>query len=338
MIIKQIYFISVFLLLAIAIISCSDSISNNDLEPCPPTDLVFVSPYNSPVWHPDNKYIGFNYTPLDSITYPNSEHCMGIQHFNYDSSGFWLVNIDGTNKHRILQYRLQTPVWSPDGKWIAFVLGAQIYKMPFNGEVFDTMRVIRLTNSGNNYSPSWSPDGNWITYDSDEDSPNGMRFIWKMESDGSNKQRIAYTPELGEVRSPNWSAHDKIIHYRYSTEYNSNELYMMDATGQNIERLTYNEFTERHPKCSTSDVVAYHSTNGLGDSPQLWILDLVTGNNKQLTMEGTDNWVFSWSPDGSSIAYVRYDYNDSSYDNGVIMLIEIQHRIKRQLTFNTHKI
>lgn len=166
-----------------------NNIDDDKLPPCPPFQIIPTPPYNSPVWHPSGEFIGFNHTPLLKITYPYGEHCRGAYEWDTQKSGFWLINADGSNMRRIFPYKLLAPTWSPDGEWIAFVLprGGErhICKMRFTGETFDTTTLVQLTIEGRNFLPSWSPDGQWITYDSNTDSPNGMKFIWKMKSDGS---------------------------------------------------------------------------------------------------------------------------------------------------------
>ena len=171
-------------------LSCD--VNNNDDDnppPCPPIQIDAPSPYDSPSWHPSGDFIGFNYTPLHKTTYSYGEHCQGVYEWDSEMSGFWLINSDGTNMRRIFTYKLQTPVWSPDGKWIAFVIPVgderHIFKMQFNGTTFDTTTLVQLTTEGRNFFPDWSPDGQWIAYDSNTDSPNGMQFIWKMKSDGT---------------------------------------------------------------------------------------------------------------------------------------------------------
>ncbi len=45
--------------------------------PCPPIRTDAPSAYSDPVWHSTGEFIGFNYTPNESIEYPYGEHCQG---------------------------------------------------------------------------------------------------------------------------------------------------------------------------------------------------------------------------------------------------------------------
>lgn len=327
--------IIISLLLSIGLInSCSDILTENDKEPCPTFHTVPRAPYDSPVWHPNGNLIGFNYTPLDSITYPYGEHCIGEQHFNYDSSGFWLINYDGTNQRRILQYTLQTPVWSPDGKSIAFVSGGQIFKMPFIDRKFDTTQIIQLTYEGNNFFPTWSPDGAWIAYDSNKDSPNGMYFIWRMKSDGLHKVRIAYDPVQGEIRMPHWSPDgNSIVHIRSSLEFNSAapEICIMDTNGSNFNRLTFNDLIDDHPKYSShGDFISFIQTN----SGRNLILTDDSGVNLLTFANNRIGESYSWAPNGIKIIFIYFDPFDWSYTNGTIWELDIDTGELKQLTSN----
>lgn len=137
-----------FLTLTFLCLSACDIIENDDddLPPCPPFLTVPIPPYDSPCWHPSGEFIGFNHTPLLRINYPYGEHCQGVYEWESQQSGFWLINTDGTNMRRIFTYKLQNPVWSPDGEWIAFVLpfGDErlICKMRFKDIFMKTIIII----------------------------------------------------------------------------------------------------------------------------------------------------------------------------------------------------
>lgn len=302
---------------------------------CPPA-YAPTSPYDDPLWHPSGDLIGFNHIPVkEMILY--DDPCWPVYHtYELDSAGFWLINVDGTNQRRILPYTLQNPAWSPDGNWIAFVSGAQIFKMPFDGEEFDTLNIVQLTFEGRNFFPAWSPDGEWIAYDSNFDSPTGLNFIWKMKNTGLSKKRIAYTPNDGETRLPNWGNDFTIVHQRY-VKIASPEIFRMDSAGKNVIRITTDENWDEYPKYTTNNntVIAYISTSQLNGS-QLLKMDIWTKNQIQLTNEGCTN--FYWSPDGRRIVYLRFDWKQVDEKEGTLWIMESDGTNKQQLTHNHFKI
>lgn len=322
-----------FAVLFLSFVSCdvNNGGGGGDLPPCPPYLTVPIPPYDSPAWHPSGEFIGFNHTPLLKINYPYGEHCQGVYEWDSQQSGFWLINTDGTNMHRILPYKLLNPVWSPDGEWIAFVVPIgderHIFKMKFNGETFDTTTILQLTIEGRNFLPSWSPDGQWIAYDSNVDSPNGMQFIWKMRSDGTQKTRIANDPTKGEIRMPSWSRDgNKIAHTRYSTEFVSTEVFTMDINGGNIKRLTNNTLDDRYPQIVNEKKITYWS------SGYLWVMDSSGTNPKQLSNYQID-YLYSISPDLNEVVYMVYN-NLWTYENGTLWIIDLITGVKKQLTYN----
>ena len=300
--------------------------------PCPNYDIVPSSPFNDPIWYPSGQLIGFNHVPIREINYTYGIDCPHQAAYKYadDSAGFWLVHPDGTRLRRVLGRTLQTPAWSPDGKWLAFVDSDQICKMPFDGDEFDTTAIVRLTQEGRNFFPSWSPDGAWIVFDSNVDSPSGLNFIWKMTENGGKKRRIAFAPGDGAARMPFWANDYTIVYQKYTGT--GQKIFQMDSSGNDDHPLTSNADLDGYPKVSPDlQKVGYLSqkgTNGL----QLYSLKQNTGLTTQLTLDGVI--AYSWSPD-SQIVFVKYDYSRIDEQNGTLWTMEGDGSNKEQITFNS---
>mgnify|MGYP003390246537 CR=1 FL=1 len=294
---------------------------------CPPYDIVPDSPYDAPIWHPSGSFIGFNYMPIKEIQYNYGYNCPRQAKYVYDldSIGFYFVDADGTNKRMGLPYRLITPAWSPDGQWIAFANGGQIFKMPFDGEKFDTSAIQQLTFEGENYFPSWSPDGELIAYDSNEDSPTGLSFVWKMKSNGNDKVRITYVPEKGETRMPNWGNDFTIIYQAYvGVQYA--EIFKIDSTGENIIRLTNDLFQDQYPKYSYDNKFIAFLSDGY-----LCILNNESGQIQYRFSDKVSN--FSWSSAGQ-IVYAKFDYQRIDETMGTLWIMDADGGNQKPLTYN----
>lgn len=324
------------LVIIIIQVGCKDTIVDDDGVVIPPP--IPITSYHSPIWHPNGEFIGFNHIPVKNLHYIEGSKYPDRWEVEPDSNGFWLINVDGTDMRRIFPTQLQEPAWSPDGQWIAFVAGAQIYKMQFNGTTFDSTTLVQLTTEGRNFFPSWSPDGQCIVYDSNVNSPNGMNFIWKMKSDGSQKTIIAYDPTKGEIRMPSWSKiDDEILHIRYSTDFTSSEIFKMDKNGENSIRLTFNDFNDRYPKCSFDGIKIAFTSQPLNSQVNLWLMDSTGSNLRQLTTEGTSTASgppFSWDKTGNFIVFTQYRFDQWPPQNGTLWILNIATGEKRQLTFN----
>ena len=165
-----------------------------------------------------------------------------------EERGLWLRNPDGVNLVHLTKENDSGPIWSPDGKHIAFVrvlegnsdlyLASRLKDRTWQ----DDVELTRLTQHEEDDSgPVWSPDGDTIAFVTFRD---GNSEIYTMESDGSRQLRL--TNNEANDLDPVWSPNGKQMVF-VSHLYGPGEIFIMDDDGENQRRLTTNDSEDHSP-------------------------------------------------------------------------------------------
>jgi TolB protein len=127
-----------------------------------------------------------------------------------------------------------SPSWAPSGQELVFTSdrsgGPQLFLMSADGS-----NIRRLTFEGDyNAAPAWSPRGNWIAYVCR--TPKKDYKICLITPDG--QKRVQITTGSGIDDSPSWSPDGRHVVFG-STSDGKSQIYMVNADGKDLERLTY---------------------------------------------------------------------------------------------------
>ncbi len=311
-----------------------------DTQDCETIDPVNPEPgwFGATAWHPDGRWIAAEHSvafDTDEDGFPDS----------VARSGIWLVDSENgqVQDNPLLEWG-RSPDWSPDGRHLVFHQDAHIYTVAVTSLTppqIDTASIRQLTQEGRNFYPDWSPDGEWIVYDSNNDSPNGQIFIWKMKSDGSEKTRIVFTPEQGEARMPSWSPDSKkLVHIQYLVGVYSSEIFSVNSDGSNPNRLIENEATDYYPRYSPNgSSVAFLSAPPPPAPAVVSIWKMNPDGTGQQKISPDWSGVFSWRPDGRQLVFLKYNPNQPEEGNGQLWLMNPDGTGLRQLThFNPENL
>lgn len=115
---------------------------------------------NSPKWSPDGRQLAF-YCECGS------------------KSGIFTIGADGTHQKQLVQDGLYFS-WSPDGQYIAFTKGLDLYKIRPNGS-----ETTHLVSNVAYHDPVWSPNSRYLTFVSYTE-----REIYIIDADGTDQRRL----------------------------------------------------------------------------------------------------------------------------------------------------
>ena len=160
------------------------------------------------------------------------------------------------------------PFYSPDGKHLVFaqwraVKGREgVFDIALKVSRADGSRVRSLTSISakrDTFNASWSPDGRRLAFEIASPRPHGRKGgrqsdLAVIRADGKGERRLTRTRAI--ETNPVWSPDGKQIAFTSdrhavngSGEQNNSalELYVMDADGTDIRRLTHNHVADTHP-------------------------------------------------------------------------------------------
>jgi len=260
---------------------------------------------SNPEISPDGKQIVFTRSWIDKVK-------------DERVSNLWIVDVDGTRVRELTNgnWRDSQPVWSPDGKRIAFMSDRdgtnQLHVL-----WVDTREVAQLTHLEQApTSINWSPDSKLIAFNAFEPDNDSILAV-KLPERPRNAQ---WAKPAVIVNRLAWAADG-----RGPLPMGNTQVYTIDSVlGGTPRQITSGKYSHNGPEWSADGKTIYVSAIRKPDAEylkgdsEIYAIDLKTLEVKALTdRKGPDGGAQA-SPDGRWIAYAGYD--EKSYTNHIASL------------------
>jgi hypothetical protein len=162
--------------------------------------------------------------------------------------GITTINIATTNDSRDLD-----PAWAPkvhagyDLAWTHEVVDPAGRFVKWTVVRRGTGTIEEVTEGR---QPSFSPNGQWMVYSHQGD-------LYKIQTTGGTPVQLTAT---GRDTYPHWGANDRIVFQRYGSTTASEDIYVMNADGTDVQTLVATRSQEYHPSWSPdASRVAFHA-------------------------------------------------------------------------------
>lgn len=201
--------------------------------------------------------------------------------------------------------------WSPDGKQVVY---AKYHFGKHQSMVWD-LRVADaesekgewITDSFRATHPNWSPDGELIVFVAHQ---NNTSNLYSIRPEGSDLKRLTGYDSDTQILTPRWSPDGSQIAYAVAGPDGNCDIVILKLATKEINRITTNPEVDYCPVWHPGGTKLTF-TSHKGTTPNLYTVDLETGEIVQNTDVGEAVWSFQWTPKDSTITAITLDDVDS---------------------------
>ncbi|MDT7603628.1 MAG: hypothetical protein QOF61_1625, partial [Acidobacteriota bacterium] len=293
-------------------------------QPLTISDLLKVRRVGDPQLSPDGRFVAYQ------IAVPDLEA-------NRNRTQLYLISVDGGEPKQLTSggSSASTPRWSPDGKWLIYVLGDQIHALDVA-----TSQDRQITNiSTGAGDPVVSPDGRFVAFVSD--------VYPDCADDACNKQR----DEQAEANKVKAHVVEGGLLYRHWTAWKGGKrthVFVVSTDGGTARDMTPGDFdappfslggpTDYAFSPDSKELAFARNTDKVGATStnnDIFVVPVAGGEARRITGDnmGSDQSP-QYSPDGRFIAYRSQQTAGFESDRWRLMLYDRQANRSRELLSN----
>jgi TolB protein len=216
-----------------------------------------------------------------------------------DVKEVFIADYDGANPRRITINRTLNvfPNWSPDGRSIAYTS----YRSGVPDILISNIYAGTMENPtkgvAQNWLPVFSPDGSKIAFNSNRD---GNPEIYVINRDGTNLTRLTNNPATEST--PTWSPTGNQIAFT-SDRTGTPQIYVINPDGSGLRRISQESYADRATwSPAPYNEIAFSARTGPGFD--IKILNIASGETRQITFGEGTNESPAWSPNGRHLAFM----------------------------------